>query len=43
MFPRAEQAARWSADNLVDSFAADAPQRMLDQMAQWTDAAHAQG
>ena len=35
MFPRAEFAARISAGNLADSFAADAPQGMLDKLAMW--------
>ncbi|HEX4224626.1 MAG TPA: NAD(P)/FAD-dependent oxidoreductase [Pseudonocardiaceae bacterium] len=35
MFPRATDAAQESADNLKFSFAPDAPQGMLDQMAKW--------
>ncbi|HEY4023463.1 MAG TPA: NAD(P)/FAD-dependent oxidoreductase [Pseudonocardiaceae bacterium] len=35
MFPRSADAAKESADNLAFSFAPDAPQGMLDQIAEW--------
>jgi 2-polyprenyl-6-methoxyphenol hydroxylase-like FAD-dependent oxidoreductase len=35
MFPRATDAAQESANNLEFSFAPDAPQGMLDQIAKW--------
>ena len=35
LFPRSENAARWSADNLVTSFAPDSPKGLVEQMAQW--------
>ena len=36
MFPRAEQSARISADNLADSFLPDAPQGMVDKIMRWS-------
>jgi 2-polyprenyl-6-methoxyphenol hydroxylase-like FAD-dependent oxidoreductase len=39
MFPRSAQAAGESAQNLVQSFEPNAPQGMLDQMAEWAAAA----
>ena len=39
MFPRAAEAAHGSADNLEVSFAADAPQGMLDKLAMWAEMA----
>lgn len=36
LFPRSEAAAAASASNLLDSFRADAPQGMLDQIARYT-------
>jgi 2-polyprenyl-6-methoxyphenol hydroxylase-like FAD-dependent oxidoreductase len=35
MFSRAEAAGRASADNLVASFAPDAPQQLIDQARTW--------